>query len=95
MYLAHVARRVIFVVLFDDRSTLGLVRLKLRGIVDELAKRFEEVFRRAAAPRAAVPSPFVPGVPPRSGVVPGYSPALPAPADLLAGAEDEIDRLFG
>ena len=95
MYLAAVARRVILVVLFDNRTTLGLVRLKLRGVVDELAQRFEEVFARASAPRAAGPSPFAPAAAQRSGVGPGYSPALPAPGDLLAGAEDEIDKLFG
>ena len=31
MYLADVARRVILVVLFDNRTTLGLVRLKVQG----------------------------------------------------------------
>jgi len=92
MYLADVARRVILVVLFDNRTTLGLVRLKLRGVVEELAARFEEVFARGSQ-RPAGPSPFAP--PKRSGVTPGYSPALPAPGDLLAGAEDEIDKLFG
>src|SRR3990172_10840524 len=33
MYLADVARRVILVVLFDNRTTLGLVRLKLKHAV--------------------------------------------------------------
>jgi predicted regulator of Ras-like GTPase activity (Roadblock/LC7/MglB family) len=69
MYLADVARRIILVVLFDNRTTLGLVRLKLRGIVDELTRVFEGVFSRGSAPSTA-------------------------PVDLLAGAEDEIDRLF-
>src|SRR6059058_129330 len=36
MYLADVARRVILVVLFDNRTTLGLVRLKLKDVVVEL-----------------------------------------------------------
>ena len=35
MYLADVARRVILVVLFDNRTTLGLVRLKMKLAVDE------------------------------------------------------------
>src|SRR5688500_8219713 len=30
MYLADIARRVILVVLFDNRTTLGLVRLKMK-----------------------------------------------------------------
>jgi predicted regulator of Ras-like GTPase activity (Roadblock/LC7/MglB family) len=69
MYLADVARRVILVVLFDNRTTLGLVRLKMKEIVHELAKLFDEVFSRGAAGGAAKPG-------------------------LLAGADDEIDKLF-
>jgi predicted regulator of Ras-like GTPase activity (Roadblock/LC7/MglB family) len=68
MYLADVARRVILVVLFDNRTTLGLVRLKMKATVDELAKLFEEVFKRAG----------------RDGSQP----------NILAGADDEIDKLF-
>ena len=67
MYLADIARRVILVVLFDNRTTLGLVRLKMRQTVNELAQLFETVFSRAAG--AAGPS-------------------------ILAGADDEIDKLF-
>jgi predicted regulator of Ras-like GTPase activity (Roadblock/LC7/MglB family) len=70
MYLADVARRVILVVLFDNRTTLGLVRLKMKQTVDELTKLFEQVFARV-----------------QSGQ-PGGAPSL------LAGAEDEIDKLF-
>src|SRR6186713_172742 len=47
MYLADVARRVILVVLFDNRTTLGMVRLKMRPTVQELSRLFEEVFRRS------------------------------------------------
>src|ERR671917_1103946 len=43
MYLADVARRIILVVLFDNRTTLGLVRLKMKGTVDELTRLFEGV----------------------------------------------------
>jgi predicted regulator of Ras-like GTPase activity (Roadblock/LC7/MglB family) len=46
MYLADVARRVILVVLFDTRTTLGLVRLKMKETVCELTKLFEQVFSR-------------------------------------------------
>src|ERR671928_924838 len=42
MYLVDIARRVILVVLFDSRTTLGLVRLKVKEVVVELAKLFEE-----------------------------------------------------
>src|SRR5690349_20519421 len=46
MLLADVARRVILVVLFDNRTTLGLVRLKMRQTVEDLSKLFDEVFSR-------------------------------------------------
>ena len=48
MYLADVARRVILVVLFDTRTTLGLVRLKMKETVQDLTKLFEGVFTRGA-----------------------------------------------
>ena len=67
MYLADVARRVILVVLFDNRTTLGLVRLKMKEVVAELAKLFEAVFKRGSGG-------------PQKG--------------FLAGADDEIDKLF-
>ncbi|MEA3246153.1 MAG: roadblock/LC7 domain-containing protein [Gemmatimonadota bacterium] len=70
MYLADVARRVILVTLFDNRTTLGLVRLKVKDTVADLTKLFHEVFSRGA-----------PGKAQQGGV--------------LAGAEDEIDKLFG
>lgn len=68
MYLADIARRVILVVLFDNRTTLGLVRLKLRQTVLELSQLFEAVFARTAA--------------------------APNAPNVLAGADDEIDKLF-
>ncbi len=70
MYLADVARRVILVVLFDNRTTLGLVRLKMKHVVDELTQIFQLVFTRGQA---------------------GGPAATP---NLLAGADDEIDKLF-
>src|SRR5688572_17057367 len=69
MYLADVARRVILVVLFDNRTTLGLVRLKMKATVDELTRLFEQVFARAEGPSAPQ-------------------------QNILAGADDEIDKLF-
>jgi len=105
MYLADVARRVILVVLFDNTTTLGLVRLKLRGVVGELTARFEVVFTRDAAPALAAISRLpafladdddeavAPAAP--AAAQPAHrGPSLPAPGDLLDGAEDEIDRLF-
>ena len=69
MYLADVARRVILVVLFDNRTTLGLVRLKMKATVDELNQLFATVFQRA-------------------------NEARNSQTGLLAGAEDEIDKMF-
>jgi predicted regulator of Ras-like GTPase activity (Roadblock/LC7/MglB family) len=69
MYLADVARRVILVVLFDNRTTLGLVRLKMKATVEELNQLFTAVFQRAHEARNS-----------QTG--------------LLAGAEDEIDKMF-
>lgn len=69
MYLADVAHRVILVVLFDNRTTLGLVRLKMKQAVDELTRLFDAVFSRGASGQPAAPN-------------------------ILAGADDEIDKLF-
>jgi hypothetical protein len=52
MLLADVARRVILVVLFDNRTTLGLVRLKMRQTVEDLSKLFEK-YSAAASPAPA------------------------------------------
>jgi predicted regulator of Ras-like GTPase activity (Roadblock/LC7/MglB family) len=46
LYLADVARRVILVVLFDNRTTLGLVKLRVRPVVENLASLFTELFER-------------------------------------------------
>ena len=71
MYLADVAKRVILVVLFDQRATLGLVKLKAKATVEALNHVFQAMFDRVG-----------PG---------GVSDTK----GILAGAEDEIDKLFG
>jgi predicted regulator of Ras-like GTPase activity (Roadblock/LC7/MglB family) len=48
LYLADVARRVILVVLFDNRTTLGLVKLRVRRTVQDLNALFEDLFRRGS-----------------------------------------------
>lgn len=68
MYLADIARRVILVVVFDTRTTLGLVRLKMKDTVGELNRLFEQIFARV-----------------RTGEV---------QQSILAGADDDIDKLF-
>ena len=70
MYLVDIARRVILVVLFDNRTTLGLVRLKMKATVEELTRTLR---RRSSRARD------------------GDSAARP---NILAGADEEIDRLF-
>src|SRR5690349_15104251 len=80
MFLADVARRIILVVLFDDRTTLGLVRLKLKGVVDELARRFETVFARGATPAGAS---GLAGSGTGARGMTGALGAEPAPLDLL------------
>src|SRR5512146_3370126 len=45
MYLVDIARRVILVILFDNRTTLGLVRLKVKPTAEELNRLFAEMFQ--------------------------------------------------
>jgi hypothetical protein len=61
MYLADVARRVILVVLFDQRTTVGMVRLRVKQTVQDLGKVFDDMFNRFAAGGGA----------PRGGVLEG------------------------
>lgn len=51
LFLADVAKRVILVVLFDERATLGMIRIKVRRLIRDL----NEVFGRAAPQMAAGP----------------------------------------
>lgn len=53
MYLADVARRVILVVLFDQRTTVGMVRLRVKQTVQDLTGVFDEMFQRAQSGEAA------------------------------------------
>jgi len=55
MYLADISRRVILVVLFDNRTTLGLVRLKMKSATDELTRIFDGVFSRGGSAQATPP----------------------------------------
>lgn len=72
MYLADVARRLILVVLFDQRTTVGLVRLRVKQTVTDLSTLIEELFSRAPGAQGG-----------------------DAEGGPLAGADDEIDKLFG
>src|SRR5574341_381194 len=46
MLLADVAKRVIRVVLFDQRATLGLVKIKAKPVVEQLTRVLEDMFNR-------------------------------------------------
>jgi predicted regulator of Ras-like GTPase activity (Roadblock/LC7/MglB family) len=60
IHISIVAQRVILVVIFDHRSSLGLVRLRVKKASDELASVFEDLTEKAAEVEKAgnVDSPF-------------------------------------
>jgi predicted regulator of Ras-like GTPase activity (Roadblock/LC7/MglB family) len=47
LHITLVAHRIILVVVFDDRSSLGLVRLRVKKAGSELAKVFEHIQKRS------------------------------------------------
>ena len=47
LHMTLVAGRIILVVIFDDRSSLGLVRLRVKKAGGELARVFEDIEKRA------------------------------------------------
>lgn len=55
LHLSIVAGRVILVVIFDSRSSLGLVRLRVKKAGEELTRVFEGLLRKAEAPGAGSP----------------------------------------
>jgi len=59
LHITIVAKRMILVVIFDDRSSLGLVRLRVKKASGELGKIFEELQKKSEADQAGAPgSPF-------------------------------------
>jgi predicted regulator of Ras-like GTPase activity (Roadblock/LC7/MglB family) len=50
--ISLVGDRVILCVIFDSRSSIGLVRLRVRKATESLAKIFEDVSEKSAADRA-------------------------------------------
>ena len=52
LHISLVGGRVILVVLFDRRSSLGLVRLRVKKCADELNRIFDTLFRKAQLPGA-------------------------------------------
>ncbi len=57
IHISIVGQRVILVVIFDYRSSLGLVRLRVRKASDELVEIFEKLSEKAAKAKSSE-SPF-------------------------------------
>src|SRR3954471_19624742 len=55
LHISIVGGRVILVVIFDSRSSLGLVRLRVKKASDELNKIFEGLMKKVAVPGAGSP----------------------------------------
>jgi predicted regulator of Ras-like GTPase activity (Roadblock/LC7/MglB family) len=59
LHITLVAKRIILVVVFDDRSSLGLVRLRVKKAGGELARIFEDLQKKAESPgQGGAQSPF-------------------------------------
>src|ERR1700758_1039246 len=54
IHISIVARRVILVVIFDDRASLGLVRLRVRRATAEVETVFEEIARKVESQKIAL-----------------------------------------
>lgn len=50
LHISVVAGRLILVVIFDNRSSLGLVRLRVKKCSEELTQIFETMLQRAESP---------------------------------------------
>ena len=57
-HVSIVGQRVILVVLFDQRSSLGLVRLRVRKATSELVGVLDTIVRKSAAGQSGQPSVF-------------------------------------
>ena len=55
LHISIVAGRVILVVIFDGRSSLGLVRLRVKKASQELAVIFDELMRKLEDPASGSP----------------------------------------
>ena len=58
LHITLVSSRTILVVVFDDRSSLGLVRLRVKKAGAELAKVFEEIQKKTDQEQAKGSTPF-------------------------------------
>ena len=55
IHISIVAQRVILVVIFDEKSSLGLVRLRVKKASDELNKIFDGLLKKVQVPGAGSP----------------------------------------
>ena len=55
IHIQLVGNRVILVVIFDARSSLGLVRLRVKKATEELTHIFDAVTKKVSAPGASTP----------------------------------------
>ncbi|HJQ09947.1 MAG TPA: roadblock/LC7 domain-containing protein [Gemmatimonadaceae bacterium] len=46
IYVADIARRLLLVTIFDSRTTVGLVRLRMKDEIEELTQLIDRVFSR-------------------------------------------------
>jgi predicted regulator of Ras-like GTPase activity (Roadblock/LC7/MglB family) len=58
IHISIVAQRVILVVIFDERTSLGLVRLRVRRAMAELEKIFEDIAGKAEKEKLALQADF-------------------------------------
>ena len=58
IHISIVAQRVILVVIFDERSSLGLVRLRVRRATVELDKIFEDIAAKAEKEKESLSAEF-------------------------------------
>ena len=58
LHITLVGGRMILVVIFDERSSLGLVRLRVKKAGGELAKLFEEIEKKSEQQQSQGGSPF-------------------------------------
>ena len=58
IHISIVAQRVILVVIFDERTSLGLVRLRVRRAMSELDKIFEDIASKSERDKQALTADF-------------------------------------
>src|SRR5947208_6160478 len=58
IHISLVAQRAILVVIFDEKSSLGLVRLRVKKASQELERTFEQLLKKSEADRGSLASRF-------------------------------------